>query len=83
MDLQIVAIRTASSTSHPPLLAPPIAASSKVATRPYAKGPSMTSDTSEILAKEQQFLSAWNAGDARGSAAIYAEDGVSVGALGT
>lgn len=42
----------------------------------------MTAPESEILSREKEFISAWKAGDARGAAAVYPEDGVRVGAFG-
>lgn len=39
-------------------------------------------DKAEILRLEGQFIAAWNKGDPRAAAAVYAEDGVRVGAFG-
>ena len=39
-------------------------------------------DVDEIVRLEGEFLAAWNRGDARGAAAVFAEDGRRVGAFG-
>ena len=39
-------------------------------------------DEAEVLRLENEFLGAWNRGDARGAAAVFAEDGVRIGAFG-
>lgn len=39
-------------------------------------------DEAEVLRLEREFIAAWNRGDARAAAAVYAEDGTRVGALG-
>ena len=42
----------------------------------------MADSTSEVLQLEKEFLSAWNHGDTAAVVALYAEDGVRVGAFG-
>jgi len=39
-------------------------------------------DAAEVLRMEHEFITAWNRGDAHAAAAVYAEDGVRVGAFG-
>src|SRR5262245_8505505 len=46
------------------------------------KASSVRSDQDEVLRLEQEFIAAWNRGDAKAAAAYYAEDGVRVGAFG-
>jgi uncharacterized protein (TIGR02246 family) len=42
----------------------------------------MSPEEAEVLSHEQAFIAAWNRGDAHGAAALFAEDGVRVGAFG-
>ncbi len=42
----------------------------------------MTNDEAEVLRREEEFLAAWNRGDAPAAAAPFASDGVRVGAFG-
>lgn len=42
----------------------------------------MTSDEAEVLRREQEFLAAWNRGDAPAAAASFGNNGVRVGAFG-
>lgn len=42
----------------------------------------MTHEEAEVLRLEQDFLAAWNRGDARGASAPFADDGMRVGAFG-
>lgn len=39
-------------------------------------------DVVEVLRLEREFIVAWNRGDARAAAALYADDGIRVGAFG-
>lgn len=45
-------------------------------------GANKVDDEAEILRLEREFIAAWNKGDAHAAAAVYAQDGVRVGAFG-